>query len=324
MQNSYRMFMLAAEEMNFTKAATRAFVSQQCLSDHIKRLEAEMQSKFFKRTPKLKLTPAGELLYQSIQRIDSIEKDLANRLKEVHDGQIGNIRFGINATRAKIFLPSLLNEFHKLYPKVTISVVLDDTVNLSKMLLENKIDFFLGVDCQPNELFEFIPINGESMYLIATNKFLKTWYKGAKKWTDLKSGSSINIHNFPGLPLAGNRGISTANKLMRQFLLQQNIIPNQIFSISDYDTQISLCGRNIVATFCSMFTLDLVIDYNTFKPYRDTILILKVKSLTEKLRIDIIKPKEMIFPQYMKEFIKLATNQMNNYGEKISNYIDYK
>ena len=36
----YEMFLLAAEELNFSRAAERAFVTPQCLSDHIKRLEA--------------------------------------------------------------------------------------------------------------------------------------------------------------------------------------------------------------------------------------------------------------------------------------------
>lgn len=321
MNQSYRMFLLAVEEMNFTKAAARAFVSQQCLSDHVKRLEGKLQSKLFERSPKLKLTVAGELLYQSIKRIDAIEKDVTNRLQELNDGHIGNIRFGINATRAKIFLPNLLDAFHKLYPKVTISVVLDDTVNLSNMLRENKLDFFLGVDCTPSELFQFIPINREPMYLIATAQFLKTWSSKPAPGAALKSGDSINIKDYPNMPLTGNRGISTANSLVFQFLALQHIIPNQIFSISDYDTQISLCGRHMVAAFCSLFTLDLVINYNTGKAPEDSILIVNVEGLNETLRVDMVKSSEMILPQYMNGFIHLAKTQMYNYGEKITNYI---
>lgn len=34
-----QMFMFAVEEMSFSKAAEKAFVTQQCLSNHIQRLE---------------------------------------------------------------------------------------------------------------------------------------------------------------------------------------------------------------------------------------------------------------------------------------------
>ena len=39
MTTNQQMFLYAVEEMNFTRAAERAFVTQQCLSDHIRRLE---------------------------------------------------------------------------------------------------------------------------------------------------------------------------------------------------------------------------------------------------------------------------------------------
>ena len=47
MDNAYRMFLLAVKHMNFTKAADEIFVTQQCLSNHIKRLERELETDFF-------------------------------------------------------------------------------------------------------------------------------------------------------------------------------------------------------------------------------------------------------------------------------------
>ena len=49
----YEMFLLAAEELNFSRAAERAFVTPQCLSDHIKRLEAHHHVTLFRRRPHL-------------------------------------------------------------------------------------------------------------------------------------------------------------------------------------------------------------------------------------------------------------------------------
>ena len=39
MNNSFDIFLLVVEEMNISKAAERAFITQQCASDHIRRLE---------------------------------------------------------------------------------------------------------------------------------------------------------------------------------------------------------------------------------------------------------------------------------------------
>lgn len=320
MKNTYKMFLLAVEEMNFTKAAERAFVTQQCLSSNIKRLEEDTHAQLFERAPKLKLTPAGEALYETVRQMELIEYNLDNRLKEIKDGTTGEITFGINATRARIFLPSLFDEYQKLYPKVTVSTLLGDTEDFAQMLLEKKVDLFLGVSCRPEKLFEFLPINEEPMYLIATNSFLQKWYKGNKPWQALTTGQTVDIHAYPELPITGNLGISTASQLVRRFLAAQHIIPQKHFYISDYDTQISMCGRNLTATFCSMFVVDRIIDYNKFRQDREPLLILKVKGLTETLQIDIVKPKQLYVPAYMETFIQLVIKQVKNYGEKINNY----
>ena len=62
MNNSLKMFLLLAEELSFVKAANKAFITQQCLSDHIKRLEEKYGTKLFYRKPKIALTPAEELI----------------------------------------------------------------------------------------------------------------------------------------------------------------------------------------------------------------------------------------------------------------------
>ena len=41
MKQSFKIFMTVAEELSIVKAAKRSFVTQQCVSDHIKRLEEE-------------------------------------------------------------------------------------------------------------------------------------------------------------------------------------------------------------------------------------------------------------------------------------------
>ena len=104
MQTSYEMFLLAAEETSFTKAANKAYITQQCLSSHIKRLEDYYGVSLFNRTPKLALTPAGELLLQSLRQIEVIEKGIQNELMNTKEGRQGSLTLGINATRARILL----------------------------------------------------------------------------------------------------------------------------------------------------------------------------------------------------------------------------
>src|SRR6478736_2111320 len=60
---SLRYFVVAAEELNFTRAAARLYVAQQALSRDIKRLEAQLGTTLFLRTTRrVTLTPDGERL----------------------------------------------------------------------------------------------------------------------------------------------------------------------------------------------------------------------------------------------------------------------
>lgn len=54
----------AVEEMNFTKAAKRLYISQQSLSNYIAKLEKQFGVEFFNRKNTLTLTAAGESLYR--------------------------------------------------------------------------------------------------------------------------------------------------------------------------------------------------------------------------------------------------------------------
>ena len=79
---SIEYFLITVEEMNFTRAAGRLYISQQALSSHISRLEEEYGIRLFERRPALSLTPVnsedGNREFDIPQ--ESCEEALADRL----------------------------------------------------------------------------------------------------------------------------------------------------------------------------------------------------------------------------------------------------
>ena len=59
MKIGFEVFLVVAREMSITKAANELHITQQCASDHIKRLEKEYNVVLFERRPKFRLTQAG-------------------------------------------------------------------------------------------------------------------------------------------------------------------------------------------------------------------------------------------------------------------------
>lgn len=70
--SNLQYFLIAAEELNFTRAAKRLYITQQSLSAHISKLEAYFGVPLFIRGVRLGLTPAGELLQRRATELLSL------------------------------------------------------------------------------------------------------------------------------------------------------------------------------------------------------------------------------------------------------------
>ena len=173
MQTSYEMFLLAAKTLNFTKAASLAHITQQSFSEHIKKLEKEVGTVLFTRSPRVALTESGRIFYETVRQMDLIERRCLVHLKEREAGTRGHVRLGTNAARAKCFLPDLLERYHKAYPAVTVETVLGDTRELEPLLEEGRLDVLLGVDCTESALFHRIPVGTEALYLVGNREYVK-------------------------------------------------------------------------------------------------------------------------------------------------------
>lgn len=320
MDISSKMFLLAAEEMNFTKAARRAFITQQCLSAHIKKLEDEYGIKLFERAPKLRLTAAGESLYDSLRQIQITESAMTKKLSEIKAGMRGEIIFGINATRARIILPDLFTEYHQRFPLVKLSVILDDMRNLVPKLLNGKIDMFLGIDCISNNDFNLFPLGHDGVFFIATETILQRFAASTEIYRQTITSGEINLLNFPGLPFAGNYEGSTFNNLVKRYLNSLNMQQEILFSVSDYELQISLCARSLLGAFCPKIVLNKVIEQNVRNAYDKPLRVFKLNSMKDSLRIDLVTHKNAYQPHYAKEFIRLLQEYMQKYDQILAGY----
>ncbi|MDU4960376.1 MAG: LysR family transcriptional regulator [Sporomusaceae bacterium] len=320
----FKMFLLAVEEMNFTKAACRAFVTQQCLSFHIKKIETEYGLKLFERNPELHLTPAGESLYHSLRQIQVAETAMLDKLSDIKAGIRGQIIFGINATRARILLPDLFTEYHQRFPLIKLSIILDDMRNLVPKLLNGKIDMFLGIDCTSNNNFNVLPLGHDEVFFIATETILQKFALSPDIYQQTLASAEIDLLGFPNLPFAGNYEGSSFNNLVKRYLDSRNIHQEIVLSVSDYELQIGLCIRNHLAAFCPKSVLDKVIEQNSRNAYDKPLRILKLCGMKDSLRIDLITHKNAYQPYFSKEFISLLQEHIQKYDQLTARFIGSK
>lgn len=310
MNSSHEIFMLVVEEMNFTKAARRAYLTQQCVSDHVKRLENQYQTLLFERKPRLRLTAAGELLYSSMLQINNLKNNMENRIKEITLGATGQLTVGINTSRARLIMPQVFDIYHNKYPSVSISVFSDDTPNMGQMLVKGKLDMFVAVDVYSNPLFKISPVTNDEVFLLITDKLLhKTFpeYYPACKDIFIKG---VDLASFQAVPFVRNYATSTINQLIDRHLNKYNCSLQTIFKISDYGTQLQLCISNKVAAFAPSLALRPIIQHNLISNREDRINIFPIKNIDQSLSIDCVTLKNYYLPQYAYDFMKLMKTKI--------------
>jgi len=145
-----RYFVTLAQELNFRRAAERLFVSAPALSVQIKKLEDILEVQLLERdTTKVRLTVAGEVLQREARELLQRVEEIVEITKDAAQGNRGRLRIGMPGAFSYSFMPGVLKDFRRRYPKMDVSL-LDLGVNDEQLdALESgriHIGFFYGFE----------------------------------------------------------------------------------------------------------------------------------------------------------------------------------
>ena len=117
--NQLYTFIIAAETMNFSRAAERLHLSQPSITQQIRSLEAQLGAQLFARNGnRLSLTEAGQTLLPVARQMVSVSMR-AEEMMEILKGDVqGHLVIGCSTTPGKYLLPILLAEFMRKHPRV--------------------------------------------------------------------------------------------------------------------------------------------------------------------------------------------------------------
>lgn len=315
MHQGMELFLIAAEELNFSKAAQRAYVTQQCLSDHIRRLEQQYGVPLFNRKPRISLTEHGKALQSAAQNMKIIELNLENDFREISGQQKGTLNFGINATRARVLLPEIYPRFHENFPKVNLNIRLGETRSMEALLLNGKLDMFLGIDTIIQPLLAARAVCDNPLYCVLSVGTLHDVLKdraGEEQATSIRQflSEGIDLSLLQDLSFLLCLPESTTRQLIVSSLSRQNLYLNNTISISDYETHFELCASGPMVSICPSIALSQVILRNrTLEPER-RLLFFPIRNFQSTLKVHLVCHKDRHFTNYMSCFIELLTSEI--------------
>lgn len=116
-------FKTVADELHFTKAATKLFISQPPLSRQIKELEEELGVQLFSRNNKrVALTNAGKYFKNEIDTMFAKLEESKEVVRKIHEGVSGEFKIGYISSVYQSQLAEILKLMHQEFPYLKTSL----------------------------------------------------------------------------------------------------------------------------------------------------------------------------------------------------------
>lgn len=137
----YRVFKEVAEAGNITSAAQSLFISQSAVSQSIKQLEKDLQTRLFARNSRgVTLTGEGKMLYEYVRSAMGLLETGEAKLSQTRELQMGQLTIGASDTVTSQFLLPFLDQFHRQYPAIHIQIVSGRSHKVLGLLQSGKVD----------------------------------------------------------------------------------------------------------------------------------------------------------------------------------------
>lgn len=139
-----KVFCTVAETKSFSKTSEIVHLTQPAVSLQIQALEEYFETKLFDRTNNtITLSPAGEVLYKYAKYILALYSAAEKEIGKITGHTKGSVIIGAGTTIGNYILPSVILDLKKQYPKMKISVFIENTKKIMELLNTGAIEFGL-------------------------------------------------------------------------------------------------------------------------------------------------------------------------------------
>lgn len=163
-------FVAVCDTKSFTKAAEILSLTQPAVSQHIKRLEEELNTTLFLRKKgELLLSDEGEIVLTYAKRMIALCDKMRDKVKNAKS-RVNRIRIGITHTQESGLLMDVLSKIALGDDSLQITFITDNIKNLYDMLENFEIDLAVIEGKPTNPSFNFVVINTDSLMCIVSSQ----------------------------------------------------------------------------------------------------------------------------------------------------------
>lgn len=146
-------FVAVAEDLSFTRAAKRFFVSQAALSQQIRLLEREVGVRLFERdSHHVELTPAGVSFLEDVRRMLNLQYESVIRAQRSSKGISGTLAIGYVKGYEHTNLCDMVSDFRADNPHVKVSFLRENVAELYDAVKAETIDVAINLLYDPSQM----------------------------------------------------------------------------------------------------------------------------------------------------------------------------
>ncbi|MDF2811579.1 MAG: LysR family transcriptional regulator [Microvirga sp.] len=154
-QPSLTYFNAVAECLSVREAARRLNIASSAVTRQVAQLEDALGLELFQRQGRrLKLAPAGEILYRHSRRLILPIEAAVCELDMLRGLKTGSVRIATVESVGLAFLPQLLTDFGRQYPRLHLDVSVGPSADVIARIADERADIGFGFVACPNDQVE--------------------------------------------------------------------------------------------------------------------------------------------------------------------------
>ena len=139
---------VARHNLNVSATAQSLYTSQPGISKQIRMLEDELGVEIFARSGKhlTRITPAGQAIIELADDILRQSENIKRVAQEYSDDRKGTLTIATTHTQARYALPSVIEQFIKKYPQVSLHMHQGTPMQIAEMAADGTADFAIATE----------------------------------------------------------------------------------------------------------------------------------------------------------------------------------
>lgn len=281
----YKVFYVVAQELSFSNAAKKLYISQSAVSQSIRQLENKLAIPLFNRsTKRVTLTPDGLALLAHIEPAINMIHQGELHLQESKSLNRGQLHIAASDTICRYYLLEFFKAYHDAYPGVDIKVTNRTSIQCVELLNKGNVDFI--VTNLPNTHIS------TDMTITPTKQFKDVFIANPRRMDLSKSYNFKDLTKHPMLMLTKN---TTTSEFLYHLFDECHIPLIPSIELGSIDLLVDMTRINLGISFVPDFCVE----------HSDDLQIIQVEATIPPRQIGLITHNKRPLSEAGKKFVEL-------------------